>query len=177
MNASPVAIDWQAALSEHDRWLRTAVYARLRDADAVEEVMQETALAAVKQQAPLADPAKVAPWLYRLAVRQALLHRRKAGRRRNLNERYVQKHPDAADGQDRGEPLDWLLAQERRSLVRTALERLPRRDAEILLLKYSEDWSYQQIANHLGATPQAVQARLHRARAKLRSELSETYES
>ncbi len=35
--------------------------------------MQEVALAAVRQAAPLADAEKVAPWLYRLAVRQALL--------------------------------------------------------------------------------------------------------
>ena len=30
------AIDWQAALAEHDRWLRTIVYARVRDASGIE---------------------------------------------------------------------------------------------------------------------------------------------
>jgi RNA polymerase sigma-70 factor (ECF subfamily) len=42
----------------------------------------------------------------------------------------------------------------------------------MLLLKYTEDWSYQQIADHLGMTHDAVESRLHRARAKLRSELA-----
>ena len=46
-----------------------------------------------------------------------------------------------------------------------------RGDAEILLLKYSEDWSYRQMAEHLGMSESAVEARLHRARQKLRSEL------
>ena len=57
------AIDWQAALAQHDRWLRTIVLARVRERQAVDDVMQEVALAAVRQAAPLADVAKVAPWL------------------------------------------------------------------------------------------------------------------
>ena len=55
--------------------------------------------------------------------------------------------------------------------MRGALERLSRRDAEILLLKYTEDWSYRELALHLGASESAVEARLHRARARLRAEL------
>jgi RNA polymerase sigma factor (sigma-70 family) len=167
------AIDWQAALAQHDRWLRTIVLARVREPQAVEEVMQEVSLAAVKQAAPLADRTKVAPWLYRLAVLQSLLYRRKAGRRRRLRDRYI----DAAGERDRTrpppvEPLNWLIAQERRSLVRRALTRLAPKDAEILLLKYTEDWNYHQIAAHLGITHSAVETRLHRARARLRQELA-----
>ena len=40
--------------------MRTVVYSRLRDGQAVDEVMQEVALAAVRQAAPLQDAAKVA---------------------------------------------------------------------------------------------------------------------
>jgi RNA polymerase sigma-70 factor (ECF subfamily) len=70
------------------------------------------------------------------------------------------------------DPLDWLLADERNALVRKALERLPKRDAEILLLKYTEDWSYKQLAERLGLSTSAVEARLHRARQKMRRVLT-----
>ena len=70
------------------------------------------------------------------------------------------------------EPLDWLLADERQQLVRDAVERLNRRDAEILLLKYTEGWSYRQLAEHLGVSQSAVEARLHRARGRLRGQLA-----
>jgi RNA polymerase sigma-70 factor (ECF subfamily) len=164
-------LDWQALLAEHAHWLRTIVYARLREPGAVEEVMQEVALAAVRQSAPLADPTKVAPWLYRLAVRQCLLYRRKCGRRRKLTERYIERcRPEERGGS--ADPLAWLLAEERRRLVRVAMDRLPRRDAEILLLKYTENWSYDRIAKQLGASHSAIEARLHRARARLRAELA-----
>jgi RNA polymerase sigma-70 factor (ECF subfamily) len=166
------AIDWPAVLAEHDRWLRTVLFARLGERQAVDEVMQEVSLAAVEQKAPLADPSKVSPWLYRLAVTQALLYRRRMGRRRKLTEGYAQRvRPSEGDSRT-VDPLDWLLAEERQKLVRVALERLPARDAEILLLKYAEDWSYHEIADHLGIGHSAVEARLHRARRRLRQELT-----
>ena len=84
-------IDWQAALAQHGGWLRTVVRARLGEPQAVDEVMQEVSLAAVESRSPLADPSKVAPWLYRLAVIQSLLYRRNQGRRRKLTDRYARR--------------------------------------------------------------------------------------
>lgn len=170
--AAAPEIDWQAALAEHGRWLRTVVNARLGEPQAVEDVMQEISLAAVRQRAPLADASKIAPWLYRLAVTQSLLYRRKQGRRRKLTANYArQLRPEQESGRE-ADPLQWLLADERRELVRRALARLPRRDAEILALKYSENWSYRELADRLGISPAAMQARLHRARQRLRNELA-----
>ena len=170
--ADAARIDWPRVLAENDRWLRTIVAARLGEPQAVDEVMQEVAMAAVRQRAPLADPAKAAPWLYQLAVRQTLLYRRKHGRRRKLIDRYAQRNrPGEADDRQ-ADPLGWLLAEEQRAQVRAALSRLARRDAEILLLKYTEDWSYRTLAEHLGVSESAVEARLHRARQRLRNELA-----
>jgi RNA polymerase sigma-70 factor (ECF subfamily) len=163
-------VDWAAALAEHDRWLRTAVLARLGEQQAVDEVMQEVALAAVAQRAPLADPAKVAGWLYRLAVRQTLLYRRRCGRHRKLMDRYGRR--TCNDGPARADPLQWLLHDERLSLVRDALGRLSGQDAEILMLKYTENWSYRDLAVHLGIAVTAVETRLHRARGRMREALA-----
>ncbi len=166
------SIDWPHVLAEHERWLRTVVCARVGEPQAIDEVMQEVSLAAVKQHAPLGDVAKVAPWLYRLAVRYSLLYRRKQGRRRKLIDRYAERYrPTEVDRRELN-PLGWLLAEERRAQVRTAMSRLPKRDAEILLLKYSEDWSYRTLAEHLGVSESAVETRLHRARGRLRTELA-----
>jgi RNA polymerase sigma-70 factor (ECF subfamily) len=88
------------------------------------------------------------------------------GRRRDHQTRHRDAY--AGDAIDRREPLDWLLAEEQQQLVRRALAELPRRDAEILLLKYTENWSYQELAHHLGATSSAIESRLHRAREKMR---------
>ncbi len=166
------AIDWAAALAEHSRWLRTVVLARVGEPQAVDEVMQEVSLAAVRSRAPLQDPTKVAPWLYRLAVTQSLLYRRKQGRRRKKVDRYAEKFRPTEEDVRTADPLDWLLADEQRKMIRLAMERLPKREAEILLLKYTEGWSYKDLMRYLGIGQAAVEARLHRARARLRSELA-----
>lgn len=175
MSHSPVShpptIDWSAAIAAHERWLRTVVFARLGDREAVDDVMQEVALAAVRQSSPLRDAGKVAPWLYRLAIRQCLLYRRTCGRRRKLTNRFVEAVPPTEHDRACVDPLDWLLADERRRMIRVALDRMPARDAEILLLKYIENWSYHEIARQLGLSHSAVEARLHRARQRLRNEL------
>ena len=69
------------------------------------------------------------------------------------------------------EPLEWLLSRERQIRVREALDRLPPEAREVLLLKYFHQWNYKEIAEKLGATVSAVQAKLHRARAALKKEI------
>jgi RNA polymerase sigma factor (sigma-70 family) len=172
--ASPLSEEvWRC----HERWLRTVLYARLREVSAVEDVLQETALALVKSWATLCEELqpqtmeRFGPWLYRVAIRQALLYRRRLGRQRNLTLRYAERVDQTEQGRAGGPP-EWLLSLERMKMVRSGLERLPPLDAQILLLKYTEDWSYQQIADHLGLSHAAVESRLHRARAKLREVLS-----
>jgi len=170
--ARHAAIDWPAALAQHDRWLRTLAFARLGERQAIDDVMQEVSYAAVAQKAPLSDPSKVASWLYQLVVRQSLLYRRKTGRRRKMMNRFVDRvHPTEEDHRT-VDPLSWLIADERRQMIRRALAELPKRDAEILLLKYTEDWSYRQMAKHLGISSSAVESRLHRARQKMRQALA-----
>ena len=156
-------LDWNAILQDHDRWLRTIVYARLGEPQAVDDVMQEVALAAVRQSAPIQDRTKVAPWLYRLAVRQTLLYRRKMGRSRNLTKRYADRVQPTEDRSREHSPLEWLLSIERHTQVRYAMRQMRPADAEILLLKYAQNWNYHKIADHLGISHSAVEARLHRA--------------
>ncbi|WP_435005832.1 RNA polymerase sigma factor [Tundrisphaera lichenicola] len=162
-------IDWASALARHDRWLRTVVAARVGERQAVDEVLQEVSLAAIGATTAI-EPTKLAGWLYRLAIHKTLLYRRTMGRRHKLNGRYAQKVRDA--GAAAPDPLGWLLLDERSSLIREALGRLSARDAEILLLKYTENWSCRDLAEHLGQTESAIESRLHRARQRLRDELA-----
>jgi RNA polymerase sigma factor (sigma-70 family) len=160
-DASP-ALDWGRILSEHEAWLRRVIVARTGEPRAVEEVWQQVALAAVEQRWPLADPAKAAPWLHRLAVIAAARYCRQGLAA-------LQSMNGSAAASD---PLALLVRRERLELTRLAMSRLAPRDAEMLQLKYGERWSYRQLAEHLGITEKAVDCRLLRARAQLRSELA-----
>ena len=162
-------IDWSRLLSAHEGWVRGVIFARTGEAQAVDEVWQEVALAAVEQRAPLADPAKAAGWLYRVAAVLSIRHRRQQARTRQRLARWAaEPNSRASTGDD---PAEWLLRKERRQLVRAALSLLPGRDAEILLLKYHQRWSYRQIAAVLAISESAVDARVFRARQRLRAAL------
>ncbi len=157
------------AIRDHLPWLRSVVWSRLRDPEAVDDVVQEVLLAYAKHR-PEELNGQLAPWLYRVAIRQCLLHRRRQGRwsrrqqeaQRRQIARWEQQHRQSPD------PVRWLVEQERQELVRQAVEQLPDRDAQVVLLKYGQGWSYQQIAEHLGVSVSSVESRLHRARRRLR---------
>lgn len=144
---------------------------RLGNVEEVEEVLQEVAVAAAQQSAKKEPVERVAPWLYRVALRQVLLFRRKAGRRRRLVENAAQQVPLAETESKTRDPLEWLISLERQKEVRQAMKRLTERDRQLLLLKYVDGLSYSEIASRIGVTPSSVQSRLHRARALLRSQL------
>lgn len=165
------------ALPKHESWLRTVLLSRLGNRDEVEDVMQEVAVAAANQSARFVAVEQVGPWLYRVAIRQMLQFRRKAGRNRRLllnAGQYQSLKPKQLEHQS---PLAFLLHNERQEAVRSALSDMVERDRQLLMLKYVDGLSYQQIASLLGATPQAVQSRLHRARAVMRERLSTLIES
>lgn len=171
--ADGLPIDWATELGRHRSWLRAVIYARLGRSDGVDDVFQEVSLAMLARNANT-DASKVGPsrpqhigaWLYRVAVRQAGLYLRTNGRearrREELQERQTTANPDDK------EPLDWLLADERREHIRRALGRLLPEERELIVLKYTQDCSYRQMAGYLGVSVTVLQSRLHRARGRFR---------
>jgi RNA polymerase sigma-70 factor (ECF subfamily) len=83
--------------------------------------------------------------------------------------------PQAA-AQEGGDPLNWLLGRERQQSIRRAIDSLPELDRQILILKHTENWSYQQLADRLGVSLNTVEYRLLQARKRLRAELSRSTE-
>lgn len=161
----------------HGPWLRAVAIARLRGFEGADDVMQDVAVAAVRNWPTLRTTANAKAWLYRLTVRAALMHRRSLGRARKrireAVETYRDRHGHNEHGNHEVDPLGHLLAGERFAELRQAIAKLPVKDIEMLLMKHVDDCSYQEIAQRMGVTPGVVQMRLFRARAKLREMLSD----
>lgn len=155
--------------------MRTVIRSRLNEPQAVDDVMQEVALGVLKSNHRPTDPSKVAPWLYRVAIKQCLMYRRSAGRRRKLVDRVAVTGPPPKSAEG-GDPLHWLLGRERQQSIRRAIDSLPELDRQILILKHTENWSYQQLADRLGVSLNTVEYRLLQARKRLRAELSRSTE-
>jgi len=155
----------QAVFLEHESWLRTVVRSRLNEPDAVEDVMQNIALAIVRHRSMLNEINRIGAWLYQIAVRQVLMYRRSSGRRRKMQERLVH---ETANRSSQDCPLQNLLAAETQASVQKALEELSEIDRQMLMLKYAEGWSYSELADHLGVRDDTIEYRLLKARKHLR---------
>jgi RNA polymerase sigma-70 factor (sigma-E family) len=132
------------------------------DVGTAEEVVQDAFVAMHGRWGRLREPDKALAYL-----RQAVVNRsRSALRHRGVVERHAAKerHPDPLPGAD-----DGALAGDRRSAVLAALRRLPRRQREVLALRYYLDLSEADIAATLGISRGAVKAHASRGSATLRT--------
>jgi RNA polymerase sigma-70 factor (ECF subfamily) len=67
--------------------------------------------------------------------------------------------------------VEGVLAAETQENVQKAMRELSDIDRQILMLKYTEGWSYRDLAKHLGVQEDTVEYRLTRARKMLRKQL------
>lgn len=157
---------WSEILSLHAGWIYAVIRSRLGDAALADDAFQNVALAAGRAGGLPSDSTYDRPWLYRVAIRQCLLIRRRLGRERRLHQQCATIERNEAD-----EPFAVLLVRERQAAIRAALDDLPEIDRNVLLLKYLQDWTYQDLADHLGVTVHTIEYRLLRARRRLRAAL------
>src|SRR5215211_6338773 len=133
---------------------------RLLPGERAEDVVQQTFVRAYD--AMLAGDAelRLRPWLYRIAHNTALNALRDRGLR-------FEELSESLDGVERPEQ-----AFERRSgLAETiaAVQGLPERQREAIVLRELEGRSYEEIAGEMGVTAGAVRQLLNRARSALRA--------
>jgi len=167
-NQTNATIDWGMAWERNRRWLTTVIRSRLADREAAEDVLQEVALAAIGQRSRPTDPDKVAPWLYRVALRKVINHHRSTGRQRRLLEGAIRAGRGDETARD-PEPGAWLLKTEVCSSVAEGLAKLEPQERQLLLLKYTEGWGYQELSDRLGISVKTVEYRLLKARRALRA--------
>jgi len=69
------------------------------------------------------------------------------------------------------DPHEQVCAAERRSILKQAIQRLPRRDSDLLQRRYYRQQTYGEIAEALGMTVGHMGVALQRAHTRLRKEL------
>ncbi|MEL7498128.1 MAG: sigma-70 family RNA polymerase sigma factor [Planctomycetota bacterium] len=167
--ASDPASGWHDTWSQHAGWLRTVIASRM-DRVWVDEVLQNVAIKAWEKQDQLSCQEKLAPWLYRIAIQQVTLFFRESSRRKKVGSVSVTAAETTADPRNI-DPLEILTRNEIHQQIREGIAQLNVEEREILLLKHTEGWTYQQLADHLGLSLDKVIYRLGKARDNLRNKL------
>lgn len=149
----------------------------VRDGDLADTLTQECFLRAYKSRGRFRGEAKVATWLFRIAINLARDHmrsRRLAFWKRFSSGEELELTESVPDGS--ATPERQLLAQERLHKVWKALDELPARQREVFLLRFMEEMSVEEISGATDLRPGTVKAHLFRAVSAVRRRIKETYE-
>jgi len=148
----------------------------VRDDDDVNDLVQDTFLKAFQALPSFQFEFPFSRWLYKIASNRCIDHLRRS--------RFAMVSLDtplnSKDGgeffmepADKGETPDVaLLAKERITLLRAALEKLPENYRLVISMRHDEELEYQEIATKLGQPLGTVKANLFRARKMLHKLLS-----
>lgn len=157
----------EAALGElverYSPRLRYFLRKLLSKADGAEDALQDVWLDVLRHLPKLAEPNALRAWLYRIARDRAFRRLRKSGREvQPLDETQLTSLPNE------DEPFS---AEEARQ-IHAALDRLPAEHREVLVLRFLEDMTYDEIARVTASQLGTVRSRLHYAKRALRELLA-----
>lgn len=129
----------------------------------LDDIVQDVLLAAIRGRSGFRGDAKLSTWLTRIALRKAHNHARATRLRERVFALFGQQ-PETAEPTEQPQDERWVELQ-------SAMRDLPHRDRETLVLRYLEQRDVVEIATLLGCSREAVDARLSRARKRLRTQL------
>jgi len=154
-------------VERYQRRIYTLCVRVLGDADAAEELTQETLIKALTGLERFDGRASLSTWLHRIAT-NACYTRLRSDRVRSRNRVSwpESREPEALSGVQQGE--DSLDASQRRRQVAVALDRINAEHRIVLVLRDVQGLEYEQVAEVLGVPVGTIKSRLFRARAALR---------
>lgn len=148
------------------------------DAAALEDIVQNTMIKAMRGLGGFRGDASLFSWLCRICRSQLADVQRKSARQPKT----VSLEPFVSAGSfdnpaawvDQRDPLDACDSDSTRSVVRQVVNQLPASHARILELRFGEELTLPQIARLLQISESAAESRLVRARQAFRDLLSAT---
>ena len=149
------------ALSAADRGFVYAVARRIvRSANDADDVTQDAMILAYRYRASFRGESKYRTWLYRIAVNESVGQ--------------LRKRRDPQELEDDSRPVaDGAAAVVEQIAVQAALGRTCPAHRTVLVLRFWEGLTYEEMADVLGLSLGAVKMRLHRAREAFRKQYDE----
>ena len=150
------------------------LYKMVRNKEETEDLVQEAFMKAFKALPSFNEEYAFSTWLYKIAVNNCIDHMRK----KKLQTYSINKPVQSKDGElDREfpdtsmSPDKSILSDERASIIETAIDELPENYKTAIILRHSEEKSYEEISKILNIPLGTVKARIFRAREMLKKKL------
>ena len=145
-----------------------------RNRDVAEDIVQETFLAALKSAKGFKGRSSAYTWLCSIAYHKVADHYRRQSRERkrmvsgvDVDTVDVSENPGSQP-----QPDSLIESAETRQVVNEALSKLPWDYRQVLILKYVEELSVQEISQIMDRSPKSIEGLLTRSRKALQTQLA-----
>ncbi|WP_425436524.1 RNA polymerase sigma factor SigW [Paenibacillus herberti] len=149
-------------------------YRMLYNRQEAEDAVQETFLRVFRNMERYDDSMKFSTWIYRITTNLSIdrLRRRKPGFSLDAE---LPEH-DGLDGysmfaSEDTSPEEEVLLSETQHIIRNAIDTLPPKYKTVMVLRYLEDLSLQEIGDVMDMPVTTIKTRVHRGREFLRKKL------
>jgi RNA polymerase sigma-70 factor (ECF subfamily) len=144
-----------------------------RNKEIAEDIVQETFLAALKSAKSFKGRSSAYTWLCSIAYHKVADHYRRQSRERKrmVSGIDVDTVDDEENPGRQPQPDSLIESAETRQVVNDALSRLPWDYRQVLILKYVEEMSVQEISQVMDRSPKSIEGLLTRSRKALQTQL------
>jgi RNA polymerase sigma-70 factor (ECF subfamily) len=158
---------FELLMRRHNQKLFRTIRAVLRDGNEIEDVMQDTYLAAFKHLPQFEGRARFSTWLLKIGIHEAFARLRQRLPVVDVAARSEEEPLMINQSVPPPTPEEQASRHQLIAIVEGALDGLPSDARQILMLRTVESLETAEVADILGLSEAAVKQRLHRARALL----------
>lgn len=162
--------DFELLVERYQDRIYNLVWGMVRDPGQAEDVTQEVFVKTFRKLADFEQKSRFYTWIYRIAINRSLDFIKSRDRARTHAVDVIHEIEPAAPTEST-DPSAPLLEREFLEKMHEALEAVPPKFREILVLREVQGLSYDEIADVLGCSKGTVESRLFRARARLKRKL------
>ncbi len=161
----------EALMRRHNQRLYRVIRSVLRTGSDVEDTMQDTYLAALRNLDQFEGRAKFGTWLIKIGLNVALARMRQRMRVVALDDLPDLDEPEVELDARAETPEQQVSNNEMVAMVEEAIDRLPYDYRQVFVLRTVEALDTQETAELLGLNEVAVRQRLHRAREMIQADI------
>jgi len=169
---------FKSLVRRYQHQVANLIYVTIGNRDDVEDIAQEVFIRVYRSLPKFKFDASFFSWLYRITMNLCIDEIRKRKIRKVLSLDFLTE--DALEVRRKSKeyeiPSDALLQEEKRGVIQSALQRLTPDHREVLVLREYQNYSYNEIAETLDLSMEAVKSRIFRARAELKKMLNDYFE-
>ncbi len=175
-----LGLDFEDIVAKNESKIFNIIYSFTGNYEDALDLTQETFISAYRHIDKFRQESNIYTWLYRIAINLCKKH---YNRKKKQDSVFASSLDDPETLQHVGKQAseyrsatEILELDEEQSMIRQEIASLSKKHRVVIILKYMQDLSYEEVADVLGCGVGTVKSRLSRAKEKLKQRLERAVE-